>query len=193
MRHSAQVAMAVLGLAVVNGAGCRPGPPPPPAPVSTTTVVDSDCPPDAPFQETIPSTVDPANPVAGATVRFEVQARRLQVDVGPVLEARYWYPVPVGVARVIGVEFADGDPHTWEVQGGDLFVRFTGPDGGWLVNDFPAVTIVAALSPALRPGDRVAWKPYRRFEQHFVNIGRPLSCTVHDPDLVLQTMTVAAR
>ena len=182
--RSRQVRMVLVGLAAMVALACQK-----PMSATASTVVDSDCPPDGPYQETITSTA-PVRPLPGATVRFELGVRRLQIDIGPMREGRYTFPVPVGVARVTRVEFADGNPNTWEVQGADLLVRFKGPDGDWLVNDFPRMTIVAELSPTLRPGDTVAWKPYRRFEQEFVNMDRPLACTVRNPGLVLQSMTI---
>jgi hypothetical protein len=175
---------AAVGCAAALAAvACAPAP-------TASTVVTSVCPPDRDFVETIVSTARPARPRAGGTVRFELGVRRLQVDVGPLREGRYVFPVPAGVARVTGVDFADDNPDTWEVSGGDLLVRFVGPDGGWLVNDFPRFTIVAELSPSLRPGAVIAWRPYRRFEQQFVNMDRPLACTIADPGQILQSVVV---
>jgi hypothetical protein len=164
------------------------------APASSTasTVVASTCapPPAAPYRETITSTATPSRPGPGATVRFELGVRRLQIDVGPLTGATYVFPIPDGVAQVRQVEFADTDPHTWTARDGELTVEFRGPGGGWLVNDFPRLTVVAVLSPALHGGDAIAWKPYRRFEQRFLSVDTPLACTVADPGQVLQTMVV---
>jgi hypothetical protein len=160
----------------------------PPAP--SRTVVHSDCGTDGPYEETVTSSVSDATPAPRSTVHVRIAVRRLQIDVGPMREGRYVFPVPAGV-RITGVRFADQNPNQWAVQGGELTVRFLGPEGGWLVNDFPEITVVAELSSSLAPGATITWLPYSRFEQHFVSIDRPLACTVRPPVPALQTMTVA--
>jgi hypothetical protein len=186
--RSSQVRRLLVGLAAVAAAlACTS---PPPASATASTVVASTCVNGGPYQETITSTATPARPAAGQAVRFELGVRRLQIDMGPMREGRYTFPIPAGVARVLGVEFADANPNTWEVSGTDLLVRFKAAEGDWLVNDFPRITILAALAPSLRTGDTVAWKPYRSFEQQFVFVEDALSCTVGNPDLVLQRMTI---
>jgi hypothetical protein len=172
-------------LAIMTAVACAPTP-------STSLNVASVCPDAAhPYQETILSTATPARPRAGSTVGFELGVRRLQIDVGPLTGATYVFAVPAGVARIRAVEFADANPNEWSQQGDELTIEFRGPDGGWLVNDFPRMTITAELSGDLRAGDRIPWKPYLRFEQRFLN-GPPLSCRVADPNQVLQTMVVRA-
>jgi hypothetical protein len=192
-RHAGLIG--TIAVAVTAAAACTTPPPTTPPttapPTPATTVVASVCPPDGSYSETVASAISPDRPAAGATVRFEIAVHRLQQDRGPLREAGYVFPVPAGVARVVAVDFADGNPSTWAVEGGELVVRFLGPGGGWLVNDFPRISVVAELSPALRPGTVIAWKPYARFQQNFAFADGPLACTVADPGLVLQRMTVA--
>jgi hypothetical protein len=187
LTRSSQARRLLIVLAALVVAAC--GPPPS---ATASTVVDSDCGSDGPYTETIASKATPTPAAAGGGLFLELGVRRLQVDVGPIREARYTFPIPAGVGRVIGVSFNDANPNTWAVRGTELLVTFKGPNGGWLVNDFPRFTIIVLLAPTLRPGDTVTWQPYRRFEQEFVSVDRPLACTVRDPAQILQTVTVRA-